>query len=82
MSDPAKPKRIVVCPFKDRDDPSKRCGAEVNLSEVDECPKCGRNVQLLLDRDEYEEALSYWRQQRQTEGGGPKKKKSGYPFAS
>jgi hypothetical protein len=63
-----KSKKIVMCP---------ECDAEVEIDEVDECPKCGLNVQRVIDKDRYDRALENLRKRREEESNKGKKKKNG-----
>lgn len=66
-------KRLVLCP---------ECDTEVNLNDVDDCPKCGLNVQRVIDKDRYDRALVKLRERREAEQPRGKKSSKDYdPFA-
>lgn len=64
---------IILCP---------ECETEVDLDTVDECPKCGLNVQSVVDHDRHDRALETLRKRRENEKppeqGKGKGKKSGW----
>lgn len=67
-------KKMVICP---------ECDTEVDINETDDCPKCGLNVQRVIDKDRYDRALERLRKRREEEvNTGKKKKNNSYdPFA-
>jgi len=66
-------KRLVLCP---------ECETQVDLEEVDECPKCGLDVEKVYQKVRYDDAVEKVRKQRTASSTPQKKKKEGFnPFA-
>jgi hypothetical protein len=57
--------RLVLCP---------ECDTEVNLEEVDECPKCGLDVEKVMTKFRYENALKKLQERASTPPSKGKKK--------
>lgn len=68
---PAGEGRNVLCP---------ECDTQVNLDEVDECPKCGLDVEKVYQRVRYEDAVAKVRKQREVPQPKKKAKKDFNPF--
>jgi rRNA maturation endonuclease Nob1 len=65
-------KRLVVCP---------ECDTQVDLEEVDECPKCGLDVEKVYSKIRYDDAVAKVRKQREESAPPQKKKKKDFnPF--
>lgn len=58
-------KRIVLCPD---------CDGEVDLEQTEECPKCGLNVQVIIDKHRYSKAYEKYVARVDEESGGKRKK--------
>jgi len=74
QNDPAAPKkRLVTCPGPSVEDATKRCGTEVDLEQVDECPSCGLDLEKLFQHRRYQRALKNLEDDEQA-ASNPKKK--------
>jgi hypothetical protein len=71
---PVVKKRLVLCPGPSVDDATKRCGTEVDLEQMDECPVCGLDVEKVYQQRRYRRALANLEEDEKAETT-PKKKK-------
>ena len=64
-------KRLVLCP---------ECDTQVDLEEVDECPKCGLDVEKVYQKVRYDDAVAKVKKQREEPTPKKKAKKDFNPF--